>query len=185
MKRLFFIVFIMIFIAGGGIAGLMVLEIIPNPFAAPEEEMAEEDSNGEGSGNEGGSSGFTPPERQPILFTLEDLIIPVILDARVVKRVYITARMEIVPGNRSAVDNGLSRMESALNENLIVYFQNHFANNRRLDLRGIKRVMMRSAEQVYGDMVSDVLLLTVFEQENHHRSPANSLKISEPNRKLS
>ena len=41
----------MIFIAGGGIAGLMVLEIIPNPFAAPEDEMAEQESNGDGSGN--------------------------------------------------------------------------------------------------------------------------------------
>ncbi len=143
MKRLLFIVFIMIFIAGGGIAGLMVLDIIPNPFAAPEDEMAGEGTEEEAAGSgEGGSGGFVPPERAPILYVLEDLIIPVILDARVVKRVYITARMEIVPGNRSDVDNGLSRMESALNENLMVYFQNHFANNRRLDLRGIKRLMM-------------------------------------------
>lgn len=162
MKRLLFIVFVMIFVAGGGIAGLMVLEIIPNPFAPEESEMAD-DEGGNGAGGQA-EQGFTPPDRAPILYPLEDLIIPVILDAQVIKRVYITARLEIVPGNRAAVENGLSRMESALNENLIVYFQNHFATNRRLDIRGIKRVMVRSAQQVYGEMVADVLLLTVFEQ---------------------
>ncbi len=164
MKRILFIVFIMVFVAGGGIAGLMVLEIIPNPFATPEAEMAEDEADASGPGGAGGDQGFVPPERAPILYSLEDLIIPVILDANVIKRVYITARLEIAPGNRAAVDNGLSRMESALNENLIVYFQDHFAKNRRLNIRGIKQVMVRSAEQVYGDMVSDVLLLTVFEQ---------------------
>ena len=164
MKRLLFIVFIMIFIAGGGIAGLMVLEIIPNPFAPAEEEMAEDEAEGQDQSEAGADGGFVPPERAPILFPLEDLIIPVIIDANIVKRVYITARMEIVQDNRGAVEYGLSRMESALNENLIVYFQDHFSNNRRLDLRGIKQVMMRSSREVYGDMVSDVLLMTVFEQ---------------------
>lgn len=158
MGRIILIVLIMVLVAGGGIAGLIVLEIIPNPFAA-EEEVAEEEQLGPD-----GKPPFVPPERAPILYPLEDLVIPVIINGQVTKRVYITARMEIVPGNRGAVENGLSRMENALNQNLLVYFQQHFAKNRRPDPRGIKRVMVRSANEVYGEMVADVLLLTVFEQ---------------------
>jgi flagellar basal body-associated protein FliL len=160
MKRVFVIVTIMLLVAGSAIAGLMVLDIVPNPFAATEE-MAED---GEGENGEEGDSGFVPPERAPILYPLEDLVIPVILDARIAKRIYITARLEIAPGNRAAVENGMPRMESALNERLIVYFQNHFARYRRPDLRGIKREMVAAAQQVYGEMVADVLLITVFEQ---------------------
>ena len=163
MKRVFVIVMIMLLVAGSAIAGLMVLEIVPNPFSEAEEMAAgEEGAEGE-KGTEGGSA-FIPPERAPILYPLEDMVIPVILDARISKRIYITARMEIAQGNRSAVENGLPRMESALNERLIVYFQNHFARYRRPDLRGIKREMVAAAHQVYGEMVSDVLLITVFEQ---------------------
>ena len=158
MKRMLFIIFIMIFVAGGAVAGLMVFEIIPNPFAEDEAEIAE-GSEAEG----GGKPAFVPPDRAPILYPLEDLVIPVIVDARVIKRVYITARMQIVFGNRSAVEKGLSRMENALNENLIVYFQDHFSKQRRADPRGIKKIMVKAAEEVYGSMVSDVLLLTVFE----------------------
>lgn len=158
MKRVIIIVVIMLLVAGGGIAGLMVLDIVPNPFAESEEEMAE------GEGEDGGEPAFVPPERAPILYPLEDLVIPVIIDGRVIKRVYITARMEIVPGNRPAVENGLSRVESALNENLLVYFQRHFSKNRRLNPRGIKRVMRKAAKDVYGDMIADVFLLTIFEQ---------------------
>jgi|TARA_B110000438_G_scaffold232839_1_gene228680 hypothetical protein len=46
MKRVIIIVLVMLFVAGGGIAGLMVLDIVQNPFAE-EEDMAE---GGEGAG---------------------------------------------------------------------------------------------------------------------------------------
>ncbi|MEQ9446060.1 MAG: hypothetical protein RJS98_10875 [Rhodospirillaceae bacterium] len=160
MKRVIVIVTIMLLVAGSAISGLMVLDIVPNPFAEAEEMAEGEVDDKESQGN----SGFIPPERAPILYPLEDLVIPVILDARIAKRIYITARIEIAQGNRAAVENGMPRMESALNERLIVYFQNHFARYRRPDLRGIKREMVTAAQQVYGEMVSDVLLITVFEQ---------------------
>ena len=161
MKRMLLIIFIMVFVAGGAIAALIVFEIIPNPFDLAEPQMTEQSV-----GTEGQASGrsFVPPEQAPILFPLEDLNIPVILDGRMIKRVYITARIEIAPGNEAAVENGLSRFESALNENLIVYFQDHFAKRRLIDIRGIKQVMVMSSKQVYDDMVNDVLLLAVFEQ---------------------
>lgn len=122
MKRMVFIVVLMSFVASGALTGLIVLDIIPNPFADSERDMAESGGEEGGEAGGGGTPSFVPPERALILMPLEDIVIPVIIDARVIKRVYITARMEIPRGNRSAVENGLSRMESALNENLMVYF---------------------------------------------------------------
>lgn len=87
MKRVIIIVLVMLFVAGGGIAGLMVLDIVQNPVAE-EEDMAE---GGEGVG---GKPAFVPPERASQLYPLEDLVIPIIIDGRVIKRVYITARMK-------------------------------------------------------------------------------------------
>lgn len=161
MKRIIVIVLVLTLVLGSGFAGLIVLDVVPNPLADPEAEMAE------GEGMEGGADrkpAFVPPERAPMLYPLEDIVVPVIIDARVIKRVYITARMEIAQGNRPAVENGLPRMESRLTERLVVYFQKHFAKNRRPDPRGIKKEMVAAAQDVYGDKVSDVLLITVFEQ---------------------
>jgi len=58
----------------------------------------------------------------------------------------------------------MPRFESAINQRLIVYFQEYFASNRIVDPRGIKREMQAAAQTVYGDRVVDVLLMTVFEQ---------------------
>lgn len=162
MKRVIIIVFVLALVVGSGLAGLMVIGVIPNPLADPAAEMAEE--AGGAGGMSGGKPAYTPPERAPMLYPLEDIVIPVIIDARVIKRIYITGRMQIAQGQRTPVENGLPRMESALNERLVVYFQKHFAKNRRPDLRGIKREMVAAADQVYGDMITDVLLITVFEQ---------------------
>lgn len=162
MKRLIVIVLVMLVVVGGGIGGLMFMDIVPNPFAPAEDEMAEGGS-GDGSG-EGGKPAFVPPERAAMLYPLEDLVIPVIIDGRVIKRVYITGRIEIAQGNRPAVENGIPRLESELNQRLIVYFQRHFAKNRRPDPRGIKRTMVSAAQAVYGEMVPDVLLNSIFEQ---------------------
>lgn len=152
----------MLLVVGGGIAGLMFMDIVPNPFAPPEEQMAGGET-GDDAKN-GGKPPFVPPERASILYPLEDLVIPVIIDGRVIKRVYITGRIEIAPGNRPAVENGIPRLESALNQRLVVYFQEHFAKNRRPDPRGIKRVMVAAAQEVYGEMVPDVLINSIFEQ---------------------
>lgn len=160
MKRLLLIIIVMLLVVGGGIAGLMVMDIVPNPFAPSEDEMTE---SGDGSGD-GGKPAFVPPERASMLYPLEDLVIPVIIDGRVIKRVYITGRIEIAQGQRSSVENGIPRLESALNQRLIVYFQQHFAKNRRPNPRGIKRVMVAAAQDVYGEMVPDVLINSIFEQ---------------------
>lgn len=157
MKRLFLIVVVMLVIAGGGIFGLIYFEIIPNPFAESESEEA-------ASGPQTAAPGFVPPERAPIILPLEDIIVPVILDGRVVKRVYITARVQLVPGNMALVQNGMPRFENAINQRLLPYLQDHFTRNRIIDPRGIKREMRAAAQTVYGDRVADVLLLTVFEQ---------------------
>lgn len=158
MKRVIIIVVVMLLVVGGGIAGMMFMDIVPNPFAPSEEEISD------GEAGDGGPPAFVPPERAPILYPLEDMAVPVIVDGRVIKRIYITARIEIVPGNRPAVENGLPRMESALNQRLIVYFQQHFTKNRRPNPRGIKRTMVAAAQEVYGEMVSDVILQSIFEQ---------------------
>ncbi len=165
MKRMLIIVMVLVLVVGSGLAGLMVIGVIPNPMADPADEMAGDAGGPDGAGGMSGSkSNFTPPERAPMLYPLEDIVIPVIIDARVIKRVYITGRMQIAQGQRTPVENGLPRMESALTERLVVYFQKHYAKKRRPDLRGIKREMVAAAQQVYGDMITDVLLITVFEQ---------------------
>jgi len=158
MRRLF-IIMITLLIAGGAITGLIVLEIIPNPFAGTDEEIV----NTEGAGA-AGNSGFIPPEEEAVLLILEDLIIPVIINGRVIKRIYITARLAVDPANERTVQNGLYRLENELNEKLVAYFQRHFTANRRLDPPGIKRVMARAAKDVYGELIIDLFLRNVFEQ---------------------
>jgi hypothetical protein len=116
MKRVIVIVLVMLFAAGGGIAEFMVLDIVHNPFAE-EEDMAE---GGEGTGA-GGKLSFIPSERAPQFYPLEDLVIPIIIDGRVIKRVNITAHLKFFSGNSSAVENALSLLESTLNENLLVH----------------------------------------------------------------
>ena len=157
MKRLFVIVFIMLSIAGGGIFGLIYFEMIPNPFA-------QDDGEEEPAAPPTAAPDFVPPARAPVIIPLEDIIVPVILDGRVTKRVYITARIQIVQGNFALVQNGMPRFENAINQRLLVYLQEHFARNRLIDPRGIKNEMKLAAQTVYGDRVIDVLLLTVFEQ---------------------
>ena len=157
MKRVFLIVIIMLVIAGGGIFGLIYFEMIPNPFA-------ETDSEEEVAGPPTAAPGFEPPGRAPVIIPLEDIIVPVILDGRVTKRVYITARIHIVQGNFALIQNGMPRFENAINQRLLSYLQEHFSKNRLIDPRGIKREMQMAAQTVYGDRVKDVLLLTVFEQ---------------------
>ena len=68
MKRVIVIVTIMLLVAGSAISGLMVLDIVPNPFAEAEEMAEGEVDDKESQGN----SGFIPPERAPILYPLED-----------------------------------------------------------------------------------------------------------------
>ena len=55
MKRVIIIVLVMLFVAGYGIAGLMVLDTVPNPFA-------EEKNMAEGGERAGGQPAFVPPE---------------------------------------------------------------------------------------------------------------------------
>jgi len=88
MKRLFVIVLVMLLIGGGGVFGLIYLEMIPNPFEGGGEEEEEALPATQ-------APGFTPPMEAPVLVPLEDLVVPVILDGRVAKRIYITARVHI------------------------------------------------------------------------------------------
>jgi flagellar basal body-associated protein FliL len=158
MKRVFVIVFVMLIVAGAGVFALIYFKLIPNPFEA-----------GAGANQEEAlpatqAPGFTPPMAAPIMLPLEDIIVPVIIDGRVVKRVYITARIQITRGSMTVIQNGMPRLENAINQRLIVYLQEYFAKNRIIDPRGVKQEMQAAAQTVYGDRVEDVLLMTVFEQ---------------------
>ncbi len=158
MKRVFLIVFVMLIVAGAGVFALIHFELIPNPF---ESGSAEEEADALPATQ---APGFTPPVEAPLMIALEDIIVPVILDGRVVKRVYITSRIHIQRGTINLIQNGMPRFENAVNQRLIVYLQDYFAKNRIIDPRGIKQEMKAAAQTVYGDRVVDVLLMTVFEQ---------------------
>jgi hypothetical protein len=108
---------------------------------------------------------FQPPLNGYALVPLDDLIVPVIINGQVTRRVYISAR--IVAARRDlqdAVKNRLSEYQDKVIADLVPFFQDYFLDHNMLDLAVIKEKLAKDAKQVYGEDVSDVLLTNVFDQ---------------------
>jgi flagellar basal body-associated protein FliL len=161
MKRIIVILLILILVAGGGAGALIMLGIVPNPFAPPQKEM----TAAEKAAAEADKKKFQPPLSAFKFVKPDDLIIPVIINGQVKKRVYITVRlMASVPSAEGAIQAKVSAFQNAVLADLIPFFQVYFLDHQTIDLQLLKDRLIGHAKKVYGDNVKDVLLGNVFEQ---------------------
>jgi hypothetical protein len=54
-------------------------------------------------------------------------------------------------------------------QELTPYFQIHFRNNGLVDIHDVKRVLVEQADRIYGELVTDVLIMNVFQQNMGRR----------------
>jgi hypothetical protein len=168
MKRLIVIILVLVLVAGGGAGGLIMLGIIPNPFAPA---MKPSLTAAERAAQSLDKRKFQPPLSAYKLVKMDDMIVPVILNGEVRRRVYITARiMAAGPQYGEAVKTRLGQFQNVVIADLVPFFQNYFADHDTLDPISIKDHLRADAKQVYGDKITDVLLVNVFDQ-NIGRAP--------------
>lgn len=162
MKRIIVILLILILVAGGGAGALIMLGIVKNPFAPPQAEM----SAAEKAAAEADKKKFQPPLTNYTLIKFtHDLIIPVLIDGEVKKRVYLTGRiMAATPGAKAAIEGGMNRFLNEVIGDLVPFFQTYFQTHQTVDLKLLKEKLVEHAKKVYGADVQDVLLTNVFEQ---------------------
>jgi flagellar basal body-associated protein FliL len=161
VKRLIVIVLILLVVAGGGAGGLVMLGVVRNPFqqattSAAEKAAAEADAKAK-------ESAFNAPLEALPMVRMADMIVPVIVDGGVQRRIYVNLRLVTRPDARDRVLAGLSKYENALLHDLVPYFQDYFRRNDKIDLPAVKKKLRAHAQTVFGEAVTDVLLVNLFE----------------------
>lgn len=166
MKRIIVIVLILILVAGGGAGALIMLGIVKNPFAPPAPAM----TAAEKAAAEADKKKFQPPLTNFTLIKFhDDLIIPVIIDGQLKKRVYLTGRiMAATPGAKATIEGKMSKFQNEVIGDLVPFFQTYFQNHDTADLHMIKEKLVAHAKTVYGADAQDVLLTNFFEQSGGH-----------------
>jgi len=166
MKRFIVILLVLILVGGGGAGGLIMMGVVPNPFT-PEGGGMFSDS---GDASDGTKSNFVPPSSPPQLVKVDDMVVPVIVNGRLVRRVSLTVRLVVnEAGNKTLVQDNLPHYQDILVQELVPYFQVHFRNEDVVDIRDIKRVLKKQSERIYGELVTDVLIMNVFQQNMGRR----------------
>ena len=165
MKRAIVIILVMILVAGGGAGGLIMLGIVPNPFnpkievpmTAAEKAAAEMQEKNR----------FKPPVAAYVLIKMDDMVVPVIINGQVQRRVLLIARiMATAATDKEFVEGNMNRFQDAVLNDLMPYFQNYFISRDMVDAPAVKARLLKHARTVFGERVQDVLLINVFEQSN-------------------
>lgn len=161
MKRFIVILLVLILVGGGGAGGLIMMGVVPNPFNPESSGLF----SGSGDGADEMASDFVPPRAALQLVKVNDMVVPVIMNGRLVRRVSLTVRLVVNDAsNKTLVEDNLPLFQNRLVKELIPYFQVHFRNNDVVDISDIKRFMRLQSERIYGELVTDVLLVNVFQQ---------------------
>ncbi len=164
MKRAIVIILVILLVAGGGAGGLMMMGIIPNPFNPTAQSGPMSDAE-KAAAELAAKKKFQPPTAQLDLVKLDDMIIPVILDGQVNRRVFIIARLRVnAPANVTAVEAKLRPFQSAVLSDLIPFFQKYYVSHDAVDAIMVKERLTEIAKKTFGEMVPEVLLINVFEQ---------------------
>ncbi len=164
MKRVIVIILVILLVAGGGAGGLMMMGLIPNPFNPTPQGGAM--SGAEKAAAElAAKNKFQPPAAGLDLVKLDDMIVPVIIDGQVNRRVFIIARLRVnTPANVTAVEANLRLFQSAVLSDLIPFFQKYYVGHDAVDAVMVKERLTATAKKTFGEMVPEVLLINVFEQ---------------------
>ncbi|MGE3477448.1 MAG: hypothetical protein AB7H70_16725 [Rhodospirillaceae bacterium] len=164
MKRVIVIILVILLVAGGGAGGLMMMGIIPNPFN-PTPQSGPMSGADKAAAELAAKNKFQPPSAGLDLVKLDDMIVPVILDGQVDRRVFIIARLKVnAPGNVTTVESKLRPFQSAVLSDLIPFFQKYYVSHDAVDVIVVKERLTATARKIFGEMVPEVLLINVFEQ---------------------
>jgi hypothetical protein len=163
MKRAIVIILVILLVAGGGAGGLMMMGIIPNPFNPTPVGPAMTDA--EKAAAELAARKFQPPAAALELIKVDDMIVPVIMEGRVTRRVFIIARLKVKSAvHVKEVESKVRVYQDAALSDLVPFFQKYYVTNSAVDAEIVKTRLTASAKKVYGDLVPEVLLINVFEQ---------------------
>ncbi len=159
MKRLIIVILVLLVVALGGAGGLVMLGVVRNPFQKHPAEAATAQPAAET-----GADGFKAPSSQLQMVKVPDIIVPVIMDGEVTRRVTISMRM-VAPDTvkRPLLIAGLPKFQNTMLEDLISYFQDYFAHADVVDVEAVRKKALSHATAIYGDAVSDVLMINVYE----------------------
>ena len=92
------------------------------------------------------------------------------MNGRLVRRVSLSVRLRVnEPGNKALVKDNLPHYQDILVQELMPYFQIHFRNSGVVDIHDVKRVLVEQADRIYGELVTDVLIMNVFQQNMGRR----------------
>ncbi|MBM3515919.1 MAG: hypothetical protein FJX59_19715 [Alphaproteobacteria bacterium] len=163
MKRFLVILILFILIGGGGVGGMIMLGMLPNPFN-PSKQGEGEEAAAAAAKAEKAAKPFEPPPAVIPFVDMRDLIIPVIVNGQKITQVYLSVRLWIAPGAKDAVEMFEPRFENEVIKEFTSYFSVHFEKNDSINLPEVKRRFVKIAKAVHGDNVRDVLLINVFEQ---------------------
>ena len=164
MKRFLVILILFVFIGGGGVGGLIMLGVIPNPFN-PSKQGVSEEATAAAKKAEQAAKPFDAPTSVIPFVNMRDLMIPVVINGQIKTRVYLSVRLWVAPGMANAVEANEPKYEDAVLADFMPYFSTHFAKSDMLNLAEIKRRLVRLAKKIHGDNVVDVLIINVFEQK--------------------
>lgn len=164
MKRAIVIILVILLVAGGGAGGLMMMGIIPNPFN-PTPQSGPMSQAEKAAAELAAKKKFQPPAAQLDLVKLDDMIIPVIIEGQVTRRVFIIARLRVnAPANVTTVESKLKPYQSAVLSDLVPFFQKYYLSNDAVDVVVVKERLTAAAKKIFGEMVPEVLMINVFEQ---------------------
>ncbi len=171
MKRVIVIILVLLLVAGGGAGGLIMLGIVPNPFNPKAVAL----SAGEQAAAEAGKNKFKAPTTAFALVKIPDMIIPVIMNGRVERRVFITCRlMASGKEHEKGIKDGVKHFQGVVVSDFVPFLQTYFAQHDTLDLLLMKAKLLGHAKHVFGDdVIKDILLINVFDQVGGS-APTNS-----------
>ncbi len=162
MKRFIVILLVLILVGGGGAGGLIMMGVVPNPFDPEGGGFFSADDDAAVSTERK----FKPPSSALQLVKVNDMVVPVIINGRLVRRISVTVRLVVgEASNKTLVQENLPLYQDILVQELIPYFQAYFYNHDIVDIKEVKKLLMEQSKKIYGDLVTDVLLINVFQQD--------------------
>ena len=171
MKKLLPIILLLVGLGAGVGAGL-ALRPEPAPPPAMEEDMAK---NGEHSDGHDGHKEMKkeeksegPPTGREYVELVDQFIIPVVNDSSVTSLILVTLTLEVDAGATEKVFQAEPRIRGALLQAMFDHaniggFNGAFTNSSKLE--PLRKTFVDVAQKVYGDEISDVLIVQITRQD--------------------
>jgi flagellar basal body-associated protein FliL len=161
MIRLLILVFALVFVIGGGVAGLVHFAVIPDFSGGMIANLVGVQGQPPGAAKE--EDAAPAPRVDPIFMQVEPMLIPVIQDGELKRNVYIALRLEVTPDNKETVRLAMSRLHDVYMRALYDLVPEQYERRDTLDLAKIRDRLMVLTDRVVGpDKVEDIIFLSVF-----------------------